>query len=99
MVRKRLLAAAMLLAAATCCPANATNVGGYDNGISFTPTVQNAAYSSGQAMGGLQTVQVFRTSVYSAWIFDSFQITSKSGQTVAMTIYTYDTKPTGTCTD
>ena len=95
-MRMKLALAALLCSTAL---ANATNTGGYDNGITFTPTVTAGAYSSGQSMGGLQTVRVFRTTTETSWIFDIFQITSKGGNTGAMTIYTYDTKPVGTCTD
>lgn len=98
MPRTKLLAA-LLSATMLCSAAQASNVGGYDNGITFTPTVTAGAYSSGQSMGGLQTVKVFRTTTVTSWIFDIFQITSKGGNTGAMTIYTYDTKPVGTCTD
>jgi|SRR5579859_5434285 len=98
MDRKKLLAAALSIAL-LCAPARATNVGGYDNGISFTPTLTVVTYTVGQSMGGLQTVQVMRTSTILSWIFDIFQITSKGGNTGAMTIYIYDTKPIGTCTN
>ena len=75
-------------------------VGGYNAGVAFTPTVQNAAYSSGNAMGGLQTVSFFRSTTQPSGIFDNFSIASKGGATVAMTIYIFDTNPTAsTCTD
>ena len=70
------------LAALLCSTAlaNATqNLAGYDNGIPFTPTITATTYSSGQFMGGLQTVPVFRTTTYTAWIFDNLQLTSKGG--------------------
>jgi hypothetical protein len=98
MVRARIFAA-LLAVLLLSSGARATNTGGYDNGITFTPTVTAGAYASGQSMGGLQTVKVFRTTTVTSWIFDIFQITSKGGNTGAMTIYTYDTKPVGTCTD
>ena len=74
------------LAALLCSTAlaNATQTGGYDNGIPFTPTITATTYSSGQSMGGLQTVPVFRTTTYTAWIFDNLQLTSKGGNTGAM---------------
>lgn len=71
---------------------------GLDKSVSFTPTVQNAAYASGNAMGGLQTIAFF--SITGTGIFDQFLITSKGGSTIAMTLYIFDTNPTGsTCTD
>lgn len=96
MVRNKVLAALLALSM-WCSPLWANNMGGYDNGISFTPTLTVVTYTVGQAMGGLQTVRVFRTTTVTSWIFDMFQITSAGGNTGAMTVYTYDTKPTGTC--
>ena len=102
----KLLASLLLSAALLATPgAKASNVGGYDNGIASGSSLWQAivvtagAYSSGQSVGGLQTIKVFRTTTVTAWIFDNFQLTSKGGNTVAMTVYTYDTKPIGTCTD
>lgn len=72
---------------------------GSDLGLSFTPTVQNAAYSSGNSLGGLQTVAILRAPL-SSGIFDSLSIISKGGSTTAMTVYLFDTNPSGsTCTD
>ena len=89
-------AVAALLAALVCTSASAQFVGS-DIGVAFTPTVQNAAYASGNAMGGLQTIPFFRIS---SGVFDNFQITSKGGSTTAMTIYIFDTNPvSSTCTD
>lgn len=96
MLRKSLLALAAIVLSAI--PALAQVVG-YDGAVSFTPTVQNAAYSSGNSLGGLQTVKLLRPPQYSG-IFTSFQITSKGGATTAMTIYIFDANPTSsTCTD
>lgn len=101
----RKLGLAALLLTMALSSAQATNVGGYDNGIASgssawpTLTVTAGAYSSGQSMGGLQTIKVFRTSTEFSWIFDNFQLISKGGATTALTIYTYDTKPIGTCSD
>lgn len=76
------------------------NVGGYNIGVAFTPTVQNAAYAAGNALGSLQTVVFFRTAAQPSGIFDNFLITSKGGSTAAMTVYIFDTNPTGsTCID
>jgi hypothetical protein len=98
MLRKLFAAACIAMLAGIFAPASAQVVG-YDGAVSFTPTVQNAAYSSGNAMGGLQTVKFFRPPQYSG-IFTSFQITSKGGSTAAMTVYVFDTNPSSsTCTD
>jgi hypothetical protein len=75
-------------------------VGGFNAAVAFTPRVQNAAYSAGNAMGGLQTVPFFRVTAQPSGIFDNFLITSNGGSTTAMTIYIFDTNPTAsTCTD
>ena len=101
----RKLAVALLLASMALSGAQAANVGGYDNGIASgtsawpTLTVTATTYSSGQSMGGLQTIKAFRTTTVPSWTFRNFQLTSKGGNTGAMTVYTYDTKPIGTCTD
>ncbi len=96
----RKLGIAALLLGAALSSAQAANFGGYDNGIAFTPTLTATTYTSGQSMGGLITVQVFRTSTILSWIFDAFQITSKTGVTTApLTFYTYDTKPSVPCVD
>lgn len=87
------------LVAAWAAPAVAQSYG-RDIVRSFTPVVQNASYSSGNAMGGLQTVPFFNPSPALSGIFDNFAITSKGGATTALTIYIYLANPTGTtCTD
>ena len=73
---------------------------GADVQIAFTPTVQNAAYSAGNALGNLQTVAVFAAGAGNTGIFNSFQIVSKGGSTVAMTVYIFDALPAAaTCID
>jgi hypothetical protein len=95
---RKILAACGLLLSAIIAPA-AAQVIGYDGSVSFTPAVQNAAYSSGNSLGGLQTVQLLRPPQYSG-IFTSFQVTSRGGATTAMTIYIFDANPSAsTCTD
>lgn len=94
---KRLLAG--LVALLLCSPVFAS-LYGVDYGISFTPTVQNAAYSQGNSLGGLQSVNFFRSNTQPSGIFTNFSISSKGGSTTSMTIYIFDTNPTGsTCTD
>jgi hypothetical protein len=95
---RKLFAAACVAMLAAISPAIAQVVG-YDGSVSFTPTVQNAAYSSGNSLGGLQTVKLLRPPQYSG-IFTGFQITSKGGATTAMTVYIFDANPSSsTCTD
>lgn len=61
--------------------------------VSVTPTVQNAAYSSGNVMGGLLTVPFFVSDALPSGVIDTIAIYSKGGSTVAMTIYVFDTLP------
>lgn len=79
----------------------AQQIFGSDNGKAVTPVVQASAYSASNAMGGLQTVNVFRTPQNAAGILDNFWISSLAGNTAGMTIYIFDTQPSSstTCTD
>lgn len=100
---KRLIAgfgAALAVAAVLVgSPARAVLFGA-DVQIAFTPTVQNAAYSAGNALGNLQTVPVFASGAANTGIFNSYQIVSKGGSVVAMTVYIFDALPSAsTCTD
>jgi hypothetical protein len=73
---------------------------GADVLITFIPTVQNAAYSAGNALGNLQTVPVFARGAGNSGIFNSFQIVAKDGATTAMTVYIFETIPAAnTCVD
>lgn len=75
-------------------------VGGFDISIAFTPTVQNAAYSSGNAIGGLQTLTFFRTTTQPTGILNNVSVASKGGSTTAMTLYFFTANPSATtCTD
>src|SRR6202795_2425429 len=68
--------------------------------ISFTPTLQTSAYSSGNSLGGLQTVNFFATPTQPGGKVDNFFVVSKGGATTAMTVYIFDTNPSAsTCTD
>lgn len=74
--------------------------GGFDMSISNTPTVQNAAYSSGNAIGGLQTIAFFRTIAQPTGILNNVLVSSKGGSTTAITLYIFEANPTAsTCTD
>jgi hypothetical protein len=101
-----------ILALAVLCiglasPAKSQNILGREGVIAFIPVVQNAAYASGQSLGGLQTISIFQNPQLSfalpnqvSGIFDNFSISSNGGSTTAMTIYIFDVNPTGTtCTD
>jgi hypothetical protein len=74
----------------------------YDDSKSVTPTVQNAAYASGNSLGGLQTVSFFRLNApnVAGGVLDAILLASKGGATVAVTFYIFDKAPTATtCTD
>lgn len=77
------------------------NVGGFDISPSFTPTVQNAAYSSGNAIGNLQTVTTaFRTTTRPTGILNNISVWSKGGATTPLTFYVFESNPSAsTCTD
>ncbi|SIO38592.1 hypothetical protein SAMN05443247_04697 [Bradyrhizobium erythrophlei] len=72
-----------------------------NDGVSTTPTIQTAAYSSGNAIGGLQTVPFFRSAYLSpSGVLDEVDLTSNCGSTIPITFYIFDTNPTATtCTD
>ena len=77
-------------------------VGGYNVNISSTPTVQNAAYSASDAIGGWQQITAFRTSTNPSGVLNYVQAISKGGSTVALTIYGFNKSSAGlssTCTD
>jgi hypothetical protein len=75
------------------------NVGGYNQNIANTPIVQNAAYSAGNAIGGLQTFAFFRTSGGTG-VLNNVSVASKGGSTTAITLYIFSSNPSGsTCTD
>ncbi len=70
-----------------------------DFDVSLTPVVQNAAYSSGNAVGGLQTITPFRT-VNPTGILNNISVLSNGGSTTAITFYIFKANPSNsTCTD
>lgn len=76
------------------------NVGGYNIAVANTPTVQNAAYSSGNAIGGLQTIAFFRTTAQPSGILNNVLVASQGGATTALTLYIFTANPSAsTCTD
>ena len=81
-------------------PSVTGNVGGYDNDVATTPTVQASGYVASNCMGGKQTISIFRTTALPEGILNWLSITSASGNTAAMTAYIFKTNPTNsTCTD
>jgi len=77
-------------------------VGGYNSNISNTPTVQNAAYSASNAIGGWQQISAFRTTTQPSGVLNYIQVASKGGSTTALTIYGFNKSSaalSSTCTD
>jgi hypothetical protein len=76
------------------------NVGSFDIAVPVTPTIQNASYVSGNAVGALQTVAVFRTVAQPSGILNNVALAWKGTETTPLTFFVFDTNPTGsTCTD
>lgn len=76
------------------------SVGGFDAQVNVAPTIQAAAYASGNAVGALQSVAVFRTTAQPSGIINGLTLAWKGAETTALTFYVFDTNPTGsTCTD
>lgn len=64
--------------------------------VSVTPTIQNAAYASGNCMGGFQSVSAGST----ASVLNQLTLSSKGGLTTAKQLYVFSANPGGsTCTD
>ena len=74
--------------------------GGFNNGpISVTPTVTASAYTANNAIGGLQTVAVFRNTTRPTGLLDYVSVASKGGMTTSMALYAFTKSPASTCTD
>lgn len=66
--------------------------GGLEFNASVIPTVQNASYSAGQCLGGLQTISIGSTNGLSG-ILQQIQVASKGGSTVGIVVYVWQTNP------
>src|SRR6185437_4572961 len=74
-------------------------VGGYEFNASVIPTVQNASYTAGQSLGGLQTISIGTTNSLSG-ILTGISVESKGGSTTGIVAYVWSKNPTNTtCTD
>lgn len=79
-------------------PSNPFPISGNHTGIdvAITPTIQNAAYASGNCMGGFQTVALGS----SVSVLSQISLASQGGLATAKQIYIFSANPTGsTCTD
>lgn len=75
------------------------NVGGYEFNATVIPTVQNASYTAGQSLGGLQTISIGSTASLSG-ILTQIQVASKGGSTTGIVAYVWSKNPAATtCTD
>lgn len=74
-------------------------VSGFSQSVSLIPTVQNAAYASGNCIGGFNAVTVAQTAGQSGFV-TNVRLTSIGGLTTGMTVYLFDANPSAsTCTD
>lgn len=82
-------------------PVTATlQTSGYDAAPPVTPTIQNASYVSGNAVGALQTVAMFRTVAQPSGILNGWFMGWNGTETTPITFYVFDTNPTAsTCND
>lgn len=74
--------------------------GGYNDDPVVVPTIQAAAYASGNAVGALQTVPVFRTTAQPSGILNNWFLQWLGTETTPLTFYVFNALPSGsTCTD
>lgn len=70
---------------------------GIDDGVIFTPQIQTALYTSGNSIGGLMSVPLFRNSAISpSGVLTAILLLSRSGATTPITFYIFDTLPAAT---
>lgn len=80
-------------------PVSITGGGGFEFNASTIPTVQNASYTAGQSLGGLQTISIGSTNSLSG-ILTGVSVESKGGSTTGIVAYVWSKNPTNTtCTD
>jgi len=73
-------------------------VGSYTDRAISTPTVQAAAYSSGNCVGGFNSVTFQGTGPIN--LLNDVRLVSQGGGTETLTVYVFDQNPSGsTCTD
>lgn len=76
------------------------SAGGFNVSATVIPGVQNAAYSSGNVIGGLMTVPFFRKPAQPSAILNNVSVASLGGSTTAITLYIFGANPTAsTITD
>lgn len=89
-----------VIAAALLCLLLATPGLAGNSSTSFTPTVQNLSYSTGNSLGGLLSVNFFRFNATYDGVLDVVLLASQGGSVVPVTFYIFDKLPTAsTCAD
>jgi CDP-diglyceride synthetase len=97
--------AASLAGTLTTALAAGSNIIGYAGSLNFqtapvVPTLQAAAYASGNVIGGKQTVSVFRNTIQPSATLSQFLLGWAGTETVAVTVYLFSKNPTNsTITD
>jgi hypothetical protein len=77
---------------------NAVQAGSFTDRNTSTPTVQNAAYASGNCVGGFNSVTFQGTGPIN--FLNDVRVMSQGGGTETLTAYVFDQNPSGsTCTD
>lgn len=97
--------AASLAGTLTTALAAGSNIIGYAGSLNFqtapvVPTIQAAAYASGNVIGGKQTVSIFRTTAQPSATLSQFLLGWAGTETVPVTVYLFSRNPTNsTITD
>ena len=97
--------AASLAGTLTTALAAGSNIIGYAGSLNFqtapvVPTIQAAAYATGNVIGGKQTVSVFRNTTQPSATLSQFLLGWAGTETVAVTAYLFSKNPTNsTITD
>jgi hypothetical protein len=74
-------------------------VGSFNISLSNQPTVITSAYTSGYAIGGLQTIALFRNTINPSATIANIGMQSAGGSTASLTLYAFTKSPASTCTN
>lgn len=75
-------------------------VGGPNVSITTVPTIQAAAYASGNAVGSIQVINAFRAPPISGMLMTQLMLAWKGTETVGITFFIFEQNPANTtCTD
>lgn len=77
----------------------AGQVGGYDTIVSSNPAVTAGSYTTNYAIGGTQTVALFRTATQPSGVLNYVGVSSKGGYNTGITIYGFTHSLSSTCND